>query len=286
MLRHSTAHVLAEAARHVFPGVKITIGPPIDSGFYYDFQFAEPITEADLATLENEMRRILKTRARLHPHRGDARRRARPVRGGGRAVQGRADRRPARGRADHALQPGRLHRPLPRAAPADDGADQGLQAALAGRLVLARRRAARAADARLRHGVLVAEGARRAPRSASRRPSAATIAGSARSSACSRSTPSRRAPRSGCPNGMTLWNELYGHWSKENRRRGYREVRDADHVRRVAVEDVRALGQVPRQHVHARGRRAGLRDQADELPGALPDLQARSAGRTATCRCA
>ena len=50
MLRHSTAHVLAEAARHVFPGVKVTIGPPIDNGFYYDFQFAEPITEADLET--------------------------------------------------------------------------------------------------------------------------------------------------------------------------------------------------------------------------------------------
>ena len=120
VLRHSTAHVLAEAARHVFPGVKITIGPPIDNGFYYDFQFAEPITEADLEKLEDEMRRILKSRARVHPHRGDARRRARPVRRGGRAVQGRADRRPARGRADHALQPGRLHRPVPRPAPADD----------------------------------------------------------------------------------------------------------------------------------------------------------------------
>ncbi len=59
ILRHSTAHVLAEAARHVFPGVKITIGPPIDNGFYYDFDFPEPIVEDDLARLEEEMRRIL-----------------------------------------------------------------------------------------------------------------------------------------------------------------------------------------------------------------------------------
>ena len=66
VLRHSTAHVLAEAARHVFPGVKITIGPPIDNGFYYDFQFAEPITEADLETIEAEMRRILNSDARVH----------------------------------------------------------------------------------------------------------------------------------------------------------------------------------------------------------------------------
>ncbi len=61
MLRHSTAHVLAEATRHLYPGVKITIGPPIDNGFYYDFQFPEPISDADLARIEDEMRRILKT---------------------------------------------------------------------------------------------------------------------------------------------------------------------------------------------------------------------------------
>ncbi len=62
VLRHSTAHVLAEAARHVFPGVKISIGPAIDNGFYYDFDFPEQIGEADLERLEDEMRRILKTR--------------------------------------------------------------------------------------------------------------------------------------------------------------------------------------------------------------------------------
>ena len=60
ILRHSTAHVLAEATRHVFPGVKISIGPAIDNGFYYDFEFPEQIGEADLRRIEDEMRRILK----------------------------------------------------------------------------------------------------------------------------------------------------------------------------------------------------------------------------------
>ena len=57
VLRHSAAHLLAEAALRLHPGVKIAIGPPIADGFYYDFEFPEPIAEADLAALEDEMRR-------------------------------------------------------------------------------------------------------------------------------------------------------------------------------------------------------------------------------------
>ena len=48
VLRHSSAHLLAEAVRRLYPGVKVAIGPPIENGFYYDFDFPEPITEADL----------------------------------------------------------------------------------------------------------------------------------------------------------------------------------------------------------------------------------------------
>jgi threonyl-tRNA synthetase len=59
VLRHSAAHVLAEAVRHLYPGVKITIGPAIANGFYYDFDFPEPVTEDDLGRIEDEMRRIL-----------------------------------------------------------------------------------------------------------------------------------------------------------------------------------------------------------------------------------
>ena len=57
VLRHSAAHLLAEAARRLFPGTKVAIGPPIENGFYYDFEFPEPITEADLERLEEEIRR-------------------------------------------------------------------------------------------------------------------------------------------------------------------------------------------------------------------------------------
>ncbi len=57
VLRHSAAHLLAEAVRRLHPGVKVAIGPPIDAGFYYDFEFPEPIHEADLEAIEAEIRR-------------------------------------------------------------------------------------------------------------------------------------------------------------------------------------------------------------------------------------
>jgi threonyl-tRNA synthetase len=57
VLRHSAAHLLAEAVMRLYPGVKIAIGPPIADGFYYDFEFPEPISEADLERIEAEMRR-------------------------------------------------------------------------------------------------------------------------------------------------------------------------------------------------------------------------------------
>ncbi len=60
VLRHSSSHLLAEAVRRLYPGVKIAIGPPIENGFYYDFEFPEPIREEDLERIEAEIRRELK----------------------------------------------------------------------------------------------------------------------------------------------------------------------------------------------------------------------------------
>src|ERR1041385_8433614 len=57
VLRHSSAHLLAEAVRRLYPGVKVAIGPPIENGFYYDFDFPEPIAEADLERIEQELGR-------------------------------------------------------------------------------------------------------------------------------------------------------------------------------------------------------------------------------------
>lgn len=54
-LRHSTAHVLAQAVTHLFPETKMTIGPPTDEGFYYDFDRPTPFTPEDLEALEAEM---------------------------------------------------------------------------------------------------------------------------------------------------------------------------------------------------------------------------------------
>src|SRR6478736_8476546 len=60
VLRHSSAHLLAEAVRRLYPGVKIAIGPPIENGFYYDFDFPEPLREEDLPKIEAELNRELK----------------------------------------------------------------------------------------------------------------------------------------------------------------------------------------------------------------------------------
>ena len=60
VIRHSTAHVLAQAVQDLFPQAKLGIGPPITDGFYYDFDVAEPFTPEDLAALEKRMRQIVK----------------------------------------------------------------------------------------------------------------------------------------------------------------------------------------------------------------------------------
>jgi threonyl-tRNA synthetase len=59
VLRHSSAHLLAEAVTHLYPGVKLAIGPPIENGFYYDFDFPEPIREEDLERIQAEIDREL-----------------------------------------------------------------------------------------------------------------------------------------------------------------------------------------------------------------------------------
>ena len=60
ILRHSTAHVLAQAVQDLHPGTKLGIGPPIQDGFYYDFDVAEPFVPEDLEKLETRMRKIIK----------------------------------------------------------------------------------------------------------------------------------------------------------------------------------------------------------------------------------
>ncbi len=60
VIRHSAAHVLAQAVQEMFPDAKLGIGPPITDGFYYDFAVAEPFTPENLAALEKKMAKIIK----------------------------------------------------------------------------------------------------------------------------------------------------------------------------------------------------------------------------------
>jgi threonyl-tRNA synthetase len=64
LIRHDTAHVLAAAVLDLYPGTKISIGPPIEDGFYYDFEFPDGVTvsEHDLPALEEKMREHVKAR--------------------------------------------------------------------------------------------------------------------------------------------------------------------------------------------------------------------------------
>lgn len=65
ILRHSTAHVLAQAVQNINPEAKLGIGPPVTDGFYYDFDVAEPFTPEDLKAIEKQMERIVRSGQRF-----------------------------------------------------------------------------------------------------------------------------------------------------------------------------------------------------------------------------
>ena len=59
LIRHDTAHVMAEAVQELWPGTQVTIGPVIENGFYYDFARDKPFTPDDLPVIEKKMREII-----------------------------------------------------------------------------------------------------------------------------------------------------------------------------------------------------------------------------------
>src|SRR5829696_9965823 len=65
IMRHSTAHVLAQAVQDLFPEAKLGIGPPIENGFYYDFDVPRPFHPDDLERLEKRMQEIIKSGQRF-----------------------------------------------------------------------------------------------------------------------------------------------------------------------------------------------------------------------------
>jgi threonyl-tRNA synthetase len=72
VIRHSAAHVLAQAVQQLFPEARLGIGPPITDGFYYDFDVARPFTPEDLTAIESAMRKIVKAGQRFSRRRYDS----------------------------------------------------------------------------------------------------------------------------------------------------------------------------------------------------------------------
>ena len=106
ILRHSTAHVMAQAVQDLFPDAKLGIGPPIENGFYYDFDVETPFVPEDLDKIETRMRKIIKEGQRFSRRvttDADALDEL-----AGRALQARADR--AQGRGASTARPPRASR--------------------------------------------------------------------------------------------------------------------------------------------------------------------------------
>ena len=119
ILRHSASHVLAQAVQRLWPGTEYAIGPTIENGFYYDFRFAEPISDADFPRIEAEMAKVVAENlpvARAELPRDEAlklfQNRDQPFK-----VELIEDLPPTSDDHQH-LHPGRVRRPLPRAASA------------------------------------------------------------------------------------------------------------------------------------------------------------------------
>ncbi len=147
VLRHSTAHVMAQAVTRLFPGAKYTIGPAIENGFYYDFELpgGATFTDDDLAAIDAEMRKIIAEDQPFVRSRGVGARGPRGLRRPAlQAGDHRAGRRPpgrhvrqGRGRRRRRRRPlpqhARVRRPLPRSPRALHGPARSLPAAEGGR---------------------------------------------------------------------------------------------------------------------------------------------------------
>ena len=206
---------------------KIAIGPAIDDGFYYDFEFPDgPPGEADLERIEAEMRRILA--AGPYPIERSLTTRDEASRASARRTS-----------ATRSSSP----RDLPEGEEITEYTHDGFVDLCRGphlqdtKPIRAFKLTSIAgaywrgdsqqhdADAHLRHGLLHAHRSSRSTCTGSRRRAAATIAGWAPSSTCSTSPRSRPARRSGIPRGWPMWNALTAFWREQNALRGYREVR-------------------------------------------------------------
>ena len=290
MLRHSTAHLMAQAVQSLFPGTQVTIGPVIEDGFFYDFAPPTPFTSDDLPRIEAKMRELAKADFRVERVEMDRAEAIKLLRGDGRALQGRdPERHRRRSRVD--LQAGRLDGSLPRPARALDRAYQGFQAHQRGRRVLARRRAQRDALADLRDLVRIKD----------------ALEEHLKLLELARARDHRKlgremglflfdpiAPGSPffLPKGAIIYNQLVEYIRRLYRRYGFDEVITPQIYKNELWQTLGPLGQLPREHVpylrsararklrarqQSRGLAPGLRREADELPGPYLHLPRREA---------
>ncbi len=112
VIRHSAAHIMAQAIKRLYPQADFAYGPATDNGFYYDVDLPEgvKISEDDFPAIEAEMKKIVKENLKFSRVRAAPRGGHRSYGGARREVQGRAHRRPGRRRPHHLLPAGRLHR--------------------------------------------------------------------------------------------------------------------------------------------------------------------------------
>ena len=305
ILRHSTAHVMAQAVQDLYPDARLGIGPPIRDGFYYDFDVETPFVPEDLDKIETRMRKIIKEGQRFSRRvttDGDALNELKDepykieligLKGAGKAedaAEGR-ERRSRRRRAHHLRQHpprrrGRLERPVPRPAPADHQADPGVQADALRGGVLARRREEQAAPAHLRHRLGVEGGARGAPAPARGGRAPRPPQARARPRPLLLPRRARLRPRGLPPQGRRDQAGDGGLRPPAAHRGGLRVRRHPAHQQGRAVPHLRPPAVLRGTHVPADGVRGReLPPQGDELPDAQPDLPARAAGPTASCRC-
>ena len=118
LIRHDVAHIMARAVQEIWPDVKVTIGPVIEDGWYYDFDRDEPFTPEDLGAIEKKMKEIINRRDPVRTEVWDRARAVQHYEGPERALQGRADRGDSGRRADPHVLARRLAGPLPRPASA------------------------------------------------------------------------------------------------------------------------------------------------------------------------
>ena len=300
LIRHDAAHIMARAVQELWPDVKVTIGPVIENGWYYDFDRAEPFTPEDLGAIEARMRQIIAARDPVRTEVWDRDRAIRHYEATGRALQGRA------GRGDPRADPIRMywHGPWQDLCRGPHLAHTGQVPADAFKLMSIAgaywRGDSRRPMLQRIYGVAfrtradleaylhqLEEAAKRDHRKLGREMDLFHLQEEAQGSVFWH------------PNGFTLWRVLEAYIRRQLDADGYVEVKTPQLLDAQALGAVRPLGQVPREHVRrarrdprstdeeaagavGRGRPDGA--EADELPRRTSRSSSRAPSPTATCR--